>query len=111
MPHLTPPTAVAIRAIRGILSVGYRKITTGLATSELLACTNLLLVGVIYGFIDGPIVSAIQFVVIPAVLLATVVSAARDFLDPMTRLHSAVALALSVPVGFMYFVWHGWISP
>jgi len=88
----------------------YRKLAKRMALSEVLACTNLLLVGAIYRFIGCRIVSAIQFVIIPLILLATVAAAARDFFHPSTRLHSAVALVLSVPVGFLYFVWHGWTS-
>ena len=111
MAHLKPLATLAIRELRSNLSAGYRKLTERVAISEVLACTNLLLVGAIYVFISGPIVSAVQFVIIPVVLLATVASAARDFLRPRTRLQSAVALALSVPVGFMYLVWGGWIRP
>ena len=111
MARLKPLPALAIRELRSTLSAGYRKLTERLAISVVLACTNLLLVGAIYGFIDGRIVAAIQSFIIPAVLLATVASAARDFLHPGTRLHSAIAVVLSVPVGFMYFVWRGWISP
>jgi hypothetical protein len=65
----------------------------------------------IYGQIGGRIVTAIQFIIIPIVLLATVASAARDFIYPKSRVHSAAALALSAPVAFMYFVWRGWILP
>ena len=105
MAHLKPLAALAIRELRSTLSAGYRKLTERLAISIVLACTNLLLVGAIYPFISGRIVGATQFVFIPVVLLATVASAVRDFLRPRTRLQSAVALALSVPVGFMYLVW------
>jgi hypothetical protein len=104
-----PLAALAIRELRNALSAGYRKLTKRVAISGVLACTNLVLVGAIYGFISGRIVSAVQFVIIPVVLLATVASAARDFLRPGTRLQSVVALALSVPVGFIYLVWGGWI--
>jgi hypothetical protein len=82
-----------------------------LATSGVLACTNLLLVAVIYGLIDGWIVSAIQFVIIPAVLLATVACALTDLLRRKTRLQSVIALVLSAPIAFMYSVWQGWIRP
>ena len=109
MARLKPLPALAIRELRSTLSAGYRKLTERLAISVVLACTNLLLVGAIYPFSSGRIVGAIQFVFIPVVLLATVASAVRDFLRPGTRLQSAVALALSVPVGFMYLVWGGWI--
>ena len=112
MPNPKPLSYLAIHAVRSTLCAGYGKLTTPqLAISEVLACANLLLVGAIYGFIGGRIVGAIQFVIVPVVLLATVAFATKDFLHPKTRLHSAVALALSVPVGFMYFVWHGWILP
>jgi hypothetical protein len=110
MSHLKTSTTVAIRALRGVLWAGYDKLTKRLAISVVLACVNLALVGAIYGFISGRTVSAAQFVLIPVVLLSTVASAAWDFLRPRTRLQSVVALLLSVPVGFMYLVWHGWIS-
>lgn len=111
MPNPKPSTVMAIRALRSTLRAGYRKLTTTLAISEVLACTNLLLVAAIYGFIGSWIVRATQFVIIPVVLLATLTFAARDLFRPETRLQSVVALALSVPVGFMSLVWHGWISP
>ena len=111
MALLKPSAAVAVRALLSTFATGYRRLTNKLATSEVLALTNLLMVGAIYGQISGRIVSAIQFVIIPVTLLATVASAVRDFLHPRTRSHSAVAIALSVPVGFIYFVWHGWVSP
>jgi hypothetical protein len=111
MEYLEHSTAAVIRALRSNFLAGYRKLTKKLAPSEVLACTNLLLVAAIYGFLGGRIVTAIQFIIIPSVLLATVASAARDFIYPKLRLHSAAALALSAPVAFMYFVWRGWILP
>jgi hypothetical protein len=109
MSRLKPLAALAIREVRSTSSAGYSKLTERLAISVILACTNLLLVGAIYPFRSGRIVGAIQFVFIPVVLLATVASAARDFLRPKARLQSAIAIALSVPVGFMYLVWGGWL--
>jgi hypothetical protein len=85
MEYLEHSTAAVIRALRSNLLAGYRKLTKKWATSEVLACTNLLLVAAIYGFLGGRIVTAIQFIIIPIVLLATVASAARDFIYPKSR--------------------------
>ena len=95
--------------------IGVRKVNK-LTNSEVLSCGNLVSVALIYGFamngvLNGRIVFAIQFVVIPGLLLATALCSLREFAEPRTRLQSMVALVLSLPVAFLYSVWHGWISP
>ena len=111
MPSLKPSLLAASDVIRRRLSAGTGHITNRFAVSEVLAVANLFLTAAIYPFIAGRIVSTIQLVIIPVVLVATVGFAARGLFHPKTRLHSAVALVLSLPVAFLYFVWRGWIRP
>jgi Sec-independent protein secretion pathway component TatC len=87
-----------------------------LVISEVLAGVNLLVVIVLflcvrYVPLDHPMFTATQFVIIPALLIATIAFAVRDFLRTSTRVQSLAALVLSVPVGFIYSVWQGWIAP
>ncbi|HVP63899.1 MAG TPA: hypothetical protein VMT82_03325 [candidate division Zixibacteria bacterium] len=81
------------------------------AISEVLAVVNLVLVCVLYRHIGDSIANAIQFVIIPVLILATVVFSVRDLSHSGTRFHALVALVLSIPVVFIYFVWRGWIAP
>lgn len=71
-----------------------------IATSLILACLNLLLVGVARALIylnhlDAAIV--IEMVFLPVLLLATVVFILRDLIRPGTRLYALLAILLSVP--------------
>lgn len=111
MPSLKPSLLAARDGIRRRLFAGNGNLTNRFAISEVLALANLLLTAAIYPFITGRIVSTIQLVIIPVVLVATAGFGAKELLHPKTRLHSMVALVLSLPVAFLYFVWRGWIRP
>lgn len=86
-----------------------------LSTSLILACGNLVLVGL--GYLDNwkhisvpehlpraislwP--GVISLVVIPFLVLATLGFAIRDLVRPGNRWQGIVALVLSVPIGVMY---------
>lgn len=86
-----------------------------LTTSLVLACTNLVLVGL--GYLDNwkhillpehlpraisLLPGVISLVVIPFLALATVAFAIRDLVRPGNRWQGVIALVLSVPIGVMY---------
>jgi hypothetical protein len=85
-----------------------------LALSVILACLNLLLIGLYFlgswkhvGCCDwGSPGNIILLAVVPVVLLASLVFIVRDLIRATTRLQAILALVLSVPSAIMVFSIH-----
>lgn len=79
-----------------------------LTTSLVLACANVLLIGMLFlgrwthirGLENLP--GVISLVVVPSLVLATLGFAITDLVHPGSRWQGILALVLSVPIGVMY---------
>ncbi len=82
-----------------------------LAISVILACLNLLLIGLYFlgswkhvGCCDwGSPGNILLLAVVPGVLLASLVFVVRDLIRPPTRLQAVLALFLSIPSAILVF--------
>jgi hypothetical protein len=85
-----------------------------LAISVVLACSNLLLIGLYFlgswkhvGCCDwGSPGNILLMAVVPVVLLASLIFVVRDLIRPPTRLQALLALALSIPSVILIFSIH-----
>jgi hypothetical protein len=87
------------------------------ATSIVLACLSFIVVGLEYladrtHIIPNQLpyfivvwVGATLPAVFPLVLAATIGFAIRDLFRPDTRWQAVIALALSIPIGILYYPW------
>jgi hypothetical protein len=85
-----------------------------LAISVVLACLNLLLIGLSFlgrwthvGCCSlGSPANILAMTVVPVVLLASLVFLVRDLIRPPTRLQALFALVLSIPSAILVFSTH-----
>ena len=85
-----------------------------MAISVVLACLNLLLIGLSFlgrwthiGCCSlGSPANVLAMVVIPVVLLASLVFVVRDLIRPPTRLQALLALVLSIPSAILVLSIH-----